>query len=358
MGKERTFLGKKINIFVTKLRKSKKLRKILMVTGISLVLLVVAVTLSIVVMRESGKKSLYDENEKQSMNLAQAGDDSYDEITLNGERYKYNEDILTFLVLGIDKNEKVAPAINGISGGQSDGIFLLVMNPDTKKIHIITVHRDTVAELSIYDKDGNFVKKAMAQICLQHGYGDGMELSNERTKAAISKLFYNLPIHSVTSVNMGAIGQLNDAIGGVTVEALESFSFNDSTFVQGETVTLNGNSAYDYTKYRDTSQHYTALKRLERQKQYLSKAVEQGMDAVKRDVGVLVDIYDIVKDYVVTDLTIDEMTYIATESLDYSFGRIYSPAGTVDTSRTFERYYLDDEAFEKMIIDIFYEKVN
>lgn len=298
-------------------------------------------------------------NENETGKIVQNQDENEDgyDITYNGIKYKYNEDIMTFLILGIDKNEKVSPAKDGISGGQSDGIYLVVMNPHTNKIDLITVHRDTIARIWVYDKEGNFVQTGKAQICLQHGYGDGMELSNERAKKAVSDLFYDLPIHSVTSVNMGAIGMLNDAIGGVTLESLETFSKDGYSFKKGEIVTLKGKGAYYYTKYRDISEHYTAGKRLERQKQYLSMATTQTMSAIKKDVGVLVDIYKIAKDYVVTDLSIDEMTYIATELGDYEFGQIYSPEGYVDTSRTYERYYLDIDKFEQLIIGIFYEEV-
>ena len=297
-----------------------------------------------------------EENETETGKIVQTDEEEYD-ITYNGNKYKYNEDIMTFLILGIDKNEKVSPAKDGISGGQSDGIYLVVMNPHTKKIDIITVHRDTIARIWVYDKEGNFVQTGKAQICLQHGYGDGMELSNERAKKAVSDLFYDLPIHSVTSVNMGAIGMLNDAIGGVTLESLETFNVDGYSYKKGETITLKGKGAYYYTKYRDISEHYTAGKRLERQKQYLSKVTAQAIAATKKDVGVLVDIYKIAKDYVVTDLSIDEMTYIATELVEYDFGQIYSPEGYVDTSRVYERYYLDMDKFEQMIIDIFYEMV-
>ena len=290
-------------------------------------------------------------------NIEQNEENEKYDITYKGKKYKYNDDIMTFLILGIDKNEKVSPAKDGISGGQSDGIFLVVMNPHTKKIDLITVHRDTIARIWLYDKEGNFLQTGKAQICLQHGYGDGMELSNERAKKAISDLFYDLPIHSVTSINMGGIAKLNDAIGGVTLESLETFSKDGYSFEKGKTVTLKGMSAYYYTKYRDINEHYTAGKRLERQKQYLSKAATQTISAIKKDVGVVVDIYKIVKDYVVTDLSIDEMTYIATESVGYSFGQIYSLEGSVDTSRKYERYYLDMDKFEELIIKIFYEEV-
>ncbi len=295
--------------------------------------------------------------ERTSSAIIQAGENEEYDVIYNGEEYVYNDDIITLLVLGIDKMDKVKPAANGIDGGQSDGIYLFVMNPHTKKIDLIAVHRDTITKIWIYDKNGEYLYSGRAQICLQHGYGDGMELSNERAKEAVSNLFYGLPIHSVSSINMGAIAQLNDAVGGVTVEALETFTFGENSFTQGETVTLKGSAALAYVKWRDTSQHYTASKRLERQKQYLNRFASQALTKIKTDVGVIVDVYDIVKDYVVTDLSLDEMTYLGTESISYSFGKIYSLEGTVDTSRKYERYYLNEEAFQKLIIDVFYEKL-
>ena len=101
----------------------------------------------------------------------------------------------------------------------------------------------------------------------------------------------------------------------------------------------------------------------EQAKEYLLKAVE---DEVKTDAAKLVrelenkakeEASKKAKDYVVTDLSIDEITYIATEFSKYEFGNIYSPEGTVDTTRMYERYYLNIDEFEKMIIEIFYEQV-
>lgn len=347
-----------------KINNKKKIntRKILICIALVGLALICIFFLGVGALRCSGKKSLYKEQNNNKMKFTSkyievVNDKEYD-VVYEGEKYKYNERILTFLVLGIDKNEKVSPAKNGVSGGQSDGIFLVVMNPDTKKIDIIMVHRDTVAKLQIYNKEGQFEKEAEAQICLQHAYGDGMELSNNRTKDAVSKLFCELPIHSVTSVNMGAVGEINDAIGGVTLESLESFEVDGFEYKEGENVTLTGMSAYYYTKYRNINEHCTAEKRLLRQKQYLSKATEQLMKTLKKDVGIFVDIYNTVDDYVVTDLSVDEMTYIATEAVSYSFGEIYSPSGSIDTSGYYEKFYVDIDEFEAMIIRLFYEKVN
>ena len=338
-----------------------KFKRFIIITIGTILTLIAIVILAVYVLRCSGKQSLYNEQTNKGMvfesdSIKMIDSKKYD-IEVDGKKYRYNKDILTFLVLGIDKNEKVTQAKNCVSGGQSDGIFLVVLNPNTKKVDVIVVHRDTVAAIQVYDKEGNFVKEAEAQICLQHAYGDGMQLSNDRAKDAVSKLFCNLPIHSVTSVNMGAIGQLNDAIGGVTLESLESFNVDGCVFEEGKEIKLIGKSAYYYTKYRDTSEHYTAGKRLDRQKQYLSKATMQLIEALKENVGVIVDVYNIGDEYIVTDLSVDEMTYIGTETAKYSFGNIYTPKGTVDTTMVFERFNLNVDEFERMLVDIFYVEV-
>lgn len=338
-----------------------KIKKIALMTMGVIVAVVAIIIFAIYILRCSGKKSLYGERTNKGMIFESDSikmiENKKNNIEVNGKKYRYNEDILTFLILGIDKNEKVHKAKDGVSGGQSDGIFLVVMNPDTKKVDVIVLHRDTVAEIQVYNREGEYVKDEEAQICLQHAYGDGLQLSNNRAKDAISKLFCNLPIHSVTSVNMGVIGQLNDAIGGVTLESLESFTVDGYVFEKGDNITLMGQSAYYYTKYRDTNEHYTAGKRLDRQKQYLEKAAQQLIKSLKENAEVLVDIYNITDDYVITDLSINELTYLGTEISGYTIGNIYTPSGKVDTTMAFERFNLDIEEFEKMIVNIFFEEV-
>ena len=283
--------------------------------------------------------------------------EEYDLIYKN-EKYKYNDDMINILLLGIDKYHEVRPAANGRDGGQSDVILLLAMNPHTKIIDIIAVPRDTIARISIYNVDGTYDHDGYAQICLQHGYGDAMSVSNERAKNAISYLFYNLPINTVSSMNIAGIGALNDSIGGVTLDALQDFTYNGVEYKEGQTVELLGDLAMNYVLFRDCTRHYTALERLARQKQYLYKFVDKMFAAIKNDPTIVTEIYGILSQYVVTDLSTSEMVYLATEAVGYSFGDIKVLEGTVDTSWKYERYYLDEEAFKDLLIDEFYEKVN
>lgn len=297
------------------------------------------------------------QTDSSSNDIQPADPDAGYDILYKGKKYVYNKDILTHLILGIDKKTPVAPAKDGLSGGQSDAIFLIVMNPHTMKIDIIAIPRDTISKVWIYDIDGNFVQTGKTQICLQHGYGDGMELSNERALKAVSYLMYDLPIHSVTSINMGAVGKLNDAVGGVTLESLHTFNCSSYSFIQGKTVTLKGDIAYDYVHYRDITRHNTASERLERQKQYINLFMKQTLASIKKDLGNVKKIYNIIDDYVVSNLSLDELVYLGSEAISYELGEFISLKGQLDTSKKYERYYLDEAALQELIIQKFYEEV-
>lgn len=45
-------------------------------------------------------------------------------VKYNGQIYAYNEDILTFLIMGIDKTKDVKEVAEGTNGGQADALFL------------------------------------------------------------------------------------------------------------------------------------------------------------------------------------------------------------------------------------------
>lgn len=283
---------------------------------------------------------------------------NYD-IIFDGVKYAYNKDMITLLFLGIDKLDEVKPAKDGVSGGQADTLFLLTINPHTKVMDILAIHRNSIALVDVYDKNNKYLGAGYTQICLQHAYGGGMENSNQMTMKAVSKMLYDLPIHSVTSINMGAIPELNDSIGGITLTSLETFDTGINSFKQGENVTLKGKAAYDYIHYRNLYISDSAGLRLNRQKQYMTQFINVGMSQIKSDIGKVIDIYDIIKKYVVTDLSIDEMTYLASELVDYRFGGIYTFEGALDTNPIwkYERYNLNQDAVYELLINKFYEKV-
>lgn len=282
----------------------------------------------------------------------QAGDVRYE-----GAHYRYNEDILTFLFLGIDRMGEVESVEDGIDGGQSDAIFLLALDPHKKEATVIGIPRDTMAEVEIYTRSGTLMGTDTTQLCLQHGYGDGAQLSCERSVKAVSRLFYGLPIHGYCAVNMGAIPLLNDAVGGVTLRALEKMDFKDFRAEEGEELHLEGMDAYYYLHNRDITSFNSAGRRLQRQKQYLTEYAGAALAALKEDITLPVTLYGTLSRYMVTDITVDEVGYLATQAAGYSLGEIRSLKGATVMGEKHEEFYPDEEALYRLVLEVFYEEV-
>lgn len=319
-----------------------------------------------------GKHNLYNKTNKTGPNLDQviisADSESVvdtenivdwqeGDVRYNGVHYRYNQDILTFLFLGIDKMGEVKRVKNGTEGGQSDAIFLFVLNPHSKEVSVISIPRDTMTEIAIYRKDGSYIGTNTAQITLQHGYGDGAETSCERSEEAVSKLFYNLPIHGYCAINMGAIPLINDIVGGVEVTALEDVV--NTNIKKDQTILLEGMDAYYYLHNRDTKVDKSAVTRLERQKQYINAYMKLAAQTMKEDITFPITLYNTIKKYTVTDVTVDEISYLATQASGYTFdsSRLYTLEGEVKKGDTFEEFYVDETALYELILKVFYEEV-
>lgn len=284
-----------------------------------------------------------------------------DWVRYGGRIYDYNEDILTFLFLGIDKEEAVGQNPDLVSGGQSDAIFLAVLNPDTKKISLIGVNRDTMVEIRMVGiGPGGEDLYTTAELAVQHGFGDGLNQSCELTRDAVSKLFYGLPIHGYVSFNMGGIAALNDALGGVRLNVLEDMTRVNPAWTQGAEVTLTGQDAYTYIRYRDITVFESARNRLARQKQYLTSAAAAALEGTKKNLALPLTLYQAFQPYIVTDLSADEITYLASVTAGCQFDKeaIYTLEGDTITGAMFEEFYPDKKALKDLILRLFYREID
>lgn len=271
--------------------------------------------------------------------------------------YAYNEEILTFLIMGIDKLSDVEEVAEGTDGGQADALFLLALNPHNKTASVIGINRNTMTEIDIYNEEGAYVNTVIAQIAVQHGFGNGVEKSCEYQEKAVSRLFYSLPIHGYAAINMSAIETLNDEVGGVDVTVLEDMTSESSLFREGETVHLEGKDALTYVRYRDEEAFASADRRLERQKQYLTEFIKAAKSMAKKDITSVLRLYQDVSPMMVTDISADEAVYLASQALDYRIGpdSFYMLKGETVMGEQFEEYNIDEEALYELILQIFYE---
>ncbi len=346
-----------------------RVNKILLIWCIVVTLILVGLG-AFEVTRVVGKSGLLAKNAKsapvttstevltQAENAMQWQDDW---IKHDGVIYDYNEDIMTFLVMGIDKtDEEVTPVYGEINGGQADALFLLVFNPHDKTTKVIGINRNTMADVEMYDEYGNYINTIKAQIAVQHGFGDGVEGSCELQERAVSNLFYQLPIHGYAAINMSAIATINDEVGGVDVTPTFDFVSGDYSFKAGEETHLDGEAAFAFLQNRDLTQIGSADKRLARQKIYLTAFMKQIIEETKNQPTLAVDLYKAVSKQMVTDVSADQLSYIASTVAGYEFDEdsLKLLKGETRLGEKYEEFYPDQDSLYELFLDTFYEKVD
>lgn len=191
---------------------------------------------------------------------------------------------------------------------------------------------------------------------LAYSFGDGKVTSCQYMVDAVSNLFYGMPINGYVALNMNAVAMINDAVGGVTVTVPEDMTQVDPSFAEGAAVTLTGDQALKFTRYRDTEKDFSNNSRMERQKQYLVNFMGQAVKAMKADMGLPVSLYQSLTDDMVTNLSLDRSVYLATEAMDMHFTAdgIVSLKAKSKKGSVYDEVYVDDDALYDLIIQTFY----
>ena len=355
------------------------LRRLLIILGCILaVIVILAATVKIVTLL--GKNRLdknantegptMTEEENSEMKSAPGYSTDWQEgwVSLDGKVYEYNPDIRTFLVMGIDNAHNPAEdeeVRKKTSGGQADGLFLVIANPLDESIKVLAVNRNTevpIVMAGMGDNGSDVIYDG--PITIQHAFGGGKEYSCELTRDAVSKLLFNMPIHAYMSVGYEAIPKINDAVGGVTLtipEGMDDLLKINSSWTAGSTITLKGKEAEEVVRVRDTEQFESARMRLARQKLYLGSLIKQMKQKTSEDITLPITMYNNIKECMVTDLTADEIGYLASEYSGYSFDgeNIYTMDGeTVLKDDGYEHFYPDEEALRALVIRLFYKEVD
>lgn len=340
-------------------------------TVITIALIVVVITGIVFIMRVMGKQKLTaNVAGTEILEIGETDDELAEgQVLYNGKVYQRNEDLITILIMGIDK--ETYTEVGGeswseeegseLAGGQADALFLMLLNPHNKQVEIIAINRNSMADIDVFDADGNYIGVFKKQIALQHGYGDGREESCERQVKAVSRMFHNIPVDSYAAISMDAIPELNDAVGGITVEVLDDIIYPeyDMDLHQGDTVTLYGEKAYWYIRLRNEDVFNSNELRLQRQKQYMTTFAAAAKKQVSSDIRVAVQLFQLAQKYMVTDIDLSGFTYLATEAKGYNFNidNLHSLEGEALQGNQFEEFYVDDDALQDLIIQLFYEQV-
>lgn len=335
-----------------------KYKRLICNIGLGVCIVVLAAIAVFTLIRYQGKKNLEEEIVNGLTADAAGGDDSYKEITYNGQEYRYRDNLINIVCMGIDKDEAMDLRDNvGNSVGQSDAIFVLSIDLENEEMRILAIPRDTIVMLQMYDGEGHYVGSDWGQLTLQYAYGDGQELSATLLAGQVSGLLHQIPMNAYVAINLSSLPIINDAVGGVDITMTEDFTWLNPAFKEGETVHLEGELVEAFIRRRDTSVAGSAYTRIDRQKQYMKAFFSQAKNALKEDPTLPLSLMKTIEYHMETDLTADEVLYLATEAVDCDFStdNMYILPGEIVKGDIYEEYQLDEEAVMELVIDLFYE---
>lgn len=196
-------------------------------------------------------------------------------------------DPISILLMGVDERKHDV--------GRSDTLIVMTLNPRNHTMQMVSIPRDTRTEIigrGTVDK-------------INHAYAFG------GTEMAMNTVehFLDIPLDYYIRMNMEGLSDLVDAVGGITVHNDLSWydRGRDINYHKGE-LHLNGPEALGFVRmrYQDPRGDFG---RNERQRKVITAIIDQAADV--SSFTRYSDILQAISDNVKTNITFDEMKYIA-----------------------------------------------
>ena len=292
-----------------------------------------------------------------SKGQAQGGQSTSKTIERDGVAYFPRQDITVMLLMGIDEFGPVKDSGSYNNTGEADMVSLVIFDETHRKMDILYINRDTMVEMPVLGLGGKPAGTAYRQLALSHTYGSGLQDSCENTRKTVSDLFYGLPIHYYIAMNMDAIPLLNDAVGGVPVTVVDDFSQVNTDIPMGETV-LKGKAALDFVQVRREVGDQDNISRMERQKEYMKNFLTAFTEKTEESDLFVLETYEQVTDYIVTDLVASSMSNIWNKYSDYTLDDVVTLQGENVLNEGHYEFVLDEAALDQLILQMFYAPKN
>lgn len=337
---------------------SKKTKKILIIV-LSVLLAIVLISATVLfALYLKGKNSLNKTEEidiipPEDVSDAETIDDG-STVTYKGEKYVFNENCFSLLLMGVDKysfddNEGIG------YNGQADAVYLAVLDTESSSVSLLSVSRDSMVDINTYSHQGGYMGTEKMQLCLAYAYGDGKELSCENVSRSVSRLLCNIPINSYIALDFEAIPVINDSVGGVTVPEYT----DDGLTPTGKTVTLNGQQAVRYLRWRWLPELTSNNSRIERQKNFMSAFAKSAVEKTRSDMTFPLRLFNDIQNYTVTDLTPSQITYLAANYLTgVENMTMLSLEGTIEKVDAHAQFTPDSTALFETVLKLFYKKAD
>ena len=152
-------------------------------------------------------------------------------VNLREKEIKDN-DSFSVLLLGIDNGAYG----RGTEVGRSDTMLVVTVNEKLGKTTIVSIPRDSYTEIIGYGTNDK----------INHAYAFGQE------KMSINSVqnMLNLPIDYYVTVDMGGLMGLVDAVGGLDITPVLTFTYEGESFTEGVDRHVDGEAALRYARMR------------------------------------------------------------------------------------------------------------
>lgn len=277
-------------------------------------------------------------------------------ITVDGQKYIPENNLETYLFIGVDSSGKIHES-NTDGTGQSDVMILLVRNVSTGTFQTLSIDRNTMADVDSLDEDGNYIATTRVQMAFAHANGDGLESSCENTVRAVSNYLGGHKIDGYAAVNISAISMVNDMVGGVEVTIEDDFSSIDTSLKQGETMVLKGAQAEHFVRSRMGMDDASNTARMRRQSVYMAGMKTKLREKCASDNTFPLDLYNALEDYMVTNISAQKFSKLALLVVkDKDQGEV-TIEGTSSTGRFgYTEFEPDEDSLNAAILQLFYKK--
>ena len=283
------------------------------------------------------------------------GNEKRKTITVNGKEYFPRQDITVILAMGIDTTGEMKDSGSYNNDGEADVIALIVFDEAEENFTILNLNRDSMIEMSVLGIGGKKAGTAFQQLALAHTYGSGLEDSCEHTKEVVSKMLNDVYIDYYIAANMDAIAIGNDAVGGVKVNVVDDFSRIDENLPMGE-VTLMGQQAVSYIRTRKEVGDQMNISRMERHKEYIFGFMDSLSAKLEQGDMFIFDLYQNISPYMVSNCSATVLSSFADRYEDYTLKEVVTLKGENVRGKEFMEFYLDEEALQNTILEVFYRE--
>lgn len=274
----------------------------------------------------------------------------------NGVEYVKNEDVESFLILGLDKFEDAINNDSYNNDQRADFLMLLVFDNSEKKFTAVHLNRDTMVNMNVLGVAGQKIGTVNKQLALAHTYGNGRDVSCRNTADAVSELLNGVKVNHYLSITMDAVPILNDLLGGVEVTVLDDFSGIDDTLIKGETVTLHGDHALTYVRERYGLEDSSNSTRMVRQRQYMTAVYDKAMLKIENDDNFVIEASSKLADYIVSDRSVNQLQEIAKKLSQYKFTEIETLEGESVVKDGLMEFRPDADSIDRIVFELFYKK--